>query len=274
LLDFRQMPKLTSAVLVLRQAKSPDWTDALDAQMNNWTSTYLEWMTTSPIAKGEWESPNNHGTYFYGQMASLQILVGNTTAATATLKQYFSKQYLAQIDSTGEQPFEAARTHPYHYRCYNLAAMMVNAKLAKYLGMDYWNVTTTQGATIQTALDFTMGVTLNATDGDGPIWELYPSIVAVGANYGDPTGKYASFLAQANNQYPAEPYFFFNQNFSDSGLAAATASTASASAASKPGATAASSSAMVVNARQSLAIGGFTAATMVITLLCASVFIV
>ncbi|KAF7982783.1 hypothetical protein HWV62_25687 [Athelia sp. TMB] len=258
-----QMPKLTSAVLVLRQAKSPDWTDALDAQMVNWTSTYLEWMTTSPIAKGEWESPNNHGTYFYGQMAALQILVGNTTAATATLKQYFSKQYMAQIESTGEQPFEAARTHPYHYRCYNLAAMIVNAKLAEYLGMDYWNATTTQGATIQTALNFAAGVTLNSTDGDGPIWELYPSMVAVGANYGDPSDKYAAFLAQADNQYPAEPYFFFNQNFSDSGLVAA-----SAPVTSKQGP--ASGAMAGADARQ---IGGFMAGTMTIALIC-GVFIV
>lgn len=77
--------------------------------------------------------------------------------------------------------------------------------------MDYWNVTTTQGATIKTANDFTMTVTLNATDGDGPIWELYTSIAAVAAAYGDPEGKYAAFMANADNQYPVEPYFLFNQ---------------------------------------------------------------
>ena len=64
---------------------------------------------------------------------------------------------------------------------------------------------------------------LNTTDGDGPIWELYPSIAAVAANYGDPDGKYAAFMANADNTYPAEPYFLFNQNFSDSGLASAKA---------------------------------------------------
>ena len=42
------------------------------------------------------------------------------------------------------------------------------------------------------------------------------------ANYGDLEGKYSSFMAQADSSYPAEPYFFFNQYFSDSGLAAAT----------------------------------------------------
>jgi len=63
---------------------------------------------------------------------------------------------------------------------------------------------------------------LNTTDGDGPIWELYPSVAAVAAKYGDPSGKYASFMANADNMYPAEPFFLFNQYFSDSNLAAAT----------------------------------------------------
>jgi len=58
-------------------------------------------------------------------------------------------------------------------------------------------------------------------EGDGPPSELYPSIAAVGAAYGDPDGKYAAFLANADDTYPAQPYFLFNQPFSDSGLAAA-----------------------------------------------------
>lgn len=87
----------------------------------------------------------------------------------------------------------------------------VNAKIGKYLGLNMWNKTSAAGTTIKDALDMAMSVTLNATDGDGPIWELYPAIAAVGAAYGDPDNKYASFLANADNQYPAQPYFLFNQ---------------------------------------------------------------
>jgi hypothetical protein len=46
---------------------------------------------------------SNHGTYFYGQLASLQILIGDTTAAINTTKSYFAKQYMSQIAATGEQ---------------------------------------------------------------------------------------------------------------------------------------------------------------------------
>ena len=48
-------------------------------------------------------SCSNHGTYFYNQLASLQILVGDTNGATNTIKQYFSQQYMGQIDASGEQ---------------------------------------------------------------------------------------------------------------------------------------------------------------------------
>jgi hypothetical protein len=222
LLDFKQMTKIASAIMILRNGSSPDWTSELNTQMNNWTTSYIEWVITSPIAYGEWTAPNNHGTYFYNQLASLYIIVDNKQNATNTINQYFSQQYLSQIQASGEQPLEAVRTHPYHYRCYNLAAMITNAKIGKFLGLDMWNTKTSTGATIQTAADFTMTVTLNTTDGDGPIWELYPSLAAVAANYGDPDGKYASFMAQADSSYPAEPYFLFNQYFTDSGLAAAT----------------------------------------------------
>jgi hypothetical protein len=76
---------------------------------------------------------------------------------------------------------------------------------------------------------------------------LYPSIAAIGATYGDPNGKYASFLAQANNQYPAEPYFFWDQPFSDSNLAAATPV-----APGQPSATSQSHSGALMSSRASL----------------------
>jgi len=124
-----------------------------------------------------------------------------------------------QIDANGEQPLEAVRTRPYHYRSYNLAAMIVNARLGDYLGQhSFWNKTTTKGGTIKTALDFAMTVPPGQDTAD----ELYPDIAAIAATYGDPDGKYAAFLANGDNQYPAQPYFLWDQPLSDSNLAAAT----------------------------------------------------
>jgi len=54
--------------------------------------------TTKPNQFG-----SNHGTYFYNQLASLQIIVGDINGAINTTKQYFSQQYMEQIDAIGEQ---------------------------------------------------------------------------------------------------------------------------------------------------------------------------
>ena len=120
--DLRQFAKLASAIMILRFGGSPDWTWQLNTQMKNWTTNYIEWVVTSPIAYGEWTSEkwttstspftqdsdiysisSNHATFFYNQLASLYIVVDNMQNATKAINQYFSQQYLSQIQASGEQ---------------------------------------------------------------------------------------------------------------------------------------------------------------------------
>jgi hypothetical protein len=218
ILDLKGMTKITSGILMLRNGSSPEWTSNIDSQMTNWTKTYIEWLNTNrPIAYEESIADNNHGTFFYNQLTSLQILVGDANAAINATKTYFSEQYLIQIDANGEQPLEAKRTRDYHYRAYNLAAMITQARIGKYLGLDFWKTPTNKGGNIQAACDFAMTI----APGDEAAAELYPDVAAVAATYGDPNGKYAAFLAKADDSYPSQPYFLWNQPLSDSGLAAA-----------------------------------------------------
>ena len=84
------------------------------------------------------------------------------------------------------------------------------------MGLDVFQSTTNSGGTIQKALDFAM----NTNPGDELADELYPNIAAVGAIYGDSNGKYAAFLAHAEETYPAEPFFLWDQPLSDSGWVA------------------------------------------------------
>jgi len=217
-LDLKGMTKITSGILILRMGNSSAWTSDLDTQMKNWTTQYISWLQTNTLALQEAAATNNHGSYYYNQLSALQILVGDTTGATNSTNTYFGAQYMGQIDANGEQPLEAVRTRPYHYRCYNLAAMITNARLGDYLGLDsFWNKTTTKGGTIKAALDFTMTV----QPGNETASELYPNIAAVASTY-DNNDTYASFLALKDPLYPAQGYFYWDQPFSDSNLAAAT----------------------------------------------------
>jgi hypothetical protein len=131
---------------------------------------------------------------------------------------------------TVKQPLEASRTHPYHYRAYNLAAMIVsclfylfiicefnmfffwktNARIAAYTGdSSVWNRTTTQGATIQTALDFAM--TIPASESNEEDGELYSIVSDVAAIYGDPQGKYIAYLKSGKPTYAIDASFLWDQ---------------------------------------------------------------
>jgi len=79
--------------------------------------------------------------------------------------------------------------------------------------LDVFQHTSSSGGTIQKALDFA----INTDAGKEAADELYPNVAAVGAIYGDPNGKYVGFLARAEEAYPAEPYFLWNQPLSDNG---------------------------------------------------------
>ena len=54
------------------------------------------------------------------------MYIGDTQGAQAALQNYFMHQFRDQIAVSGEQPFEAVRTRPFHYRCFNLEAMIVS----------------------------------------------------------------------------------------------------------------------------------------------------
>lgn len=56
----------------------------------------------------------------------MKILVGDMDGAKQAAEDYFTGVFQNQIDADGEQPLEATRTRPYHYRSYALSAMVVS----------------------------------------------------------------------------------------------------------------------------------------------------
>ncbi|OJT05906.1 hypothetical protein TRAPUB_3256 [Trametes pubescens] len=211
-LDLKCMAKLVSGVLILREGQAAEWTSDIDTQFSAWAANYTTWLTTASIALEEEAAENNHGTFYYNQLAALQVLVGDTAGAKATLEKYFTTQYMWQIDASGDQESlhksQQAQTNP-------RPPTQTNAKIGAYIGYDAWNLTTSNGTTIKSALDYAL------TQGAGTetASELYPDVVAVGAAYGDAGGKYAAWmLANAKKAYPEDAQFFWNQPFSDSGL--------------------------------------------------------
>ena len=115
---------------------------------------------------------------------------------------------------------ESSRTRPYHYRAYNLAALVVNAEIGDYVGLSPsgWNRTATSGATLFDAINFAIAQDPLAHNETDSITELNPIVAAVASRFGDPGGKYAAFLAKTDPQYPAQPYYALSANVSNSGI--------------------------------------------------------
>ncbi|KAF8601426.1 chondroitin AC/alginate lyase [Ceratobasidium sp. AG-I] len=217
ILDLKCMSKLASGVLLLRKGQSAEWTSALDDGLNAWSKQYITWLTTDKMALEEKAAPNNHGSFYFTQLAALQVIVGDLEGAKATINEFFTGIYQDQISANGDQPLETDRTRPYHYRAYNLAAMTVNAKIGTYAGLtDAWNRTTKSGAGIQQACDYAM--TLPATGEEDYVKELFAPLATVASVYGDPDGKYAAFLKSKDPLYPGSGYYLLAKGLSDSGL--------------------------------------------------------
>jgi hypothetical protein len=102
-LDLKCMVKVVNAVLVLRAGSASEWTETIDTGLVNWTTTYIGWLTTNQIALQEAAATNNHGSYYYNQLAALQILVNDLSGANATIQKYFSTLYQNQVVASGEQ---------------------------------------------------------------------------------------------------------------------------------------------------------------------------
>jgi len=212
-LDLKGFVKIVSGILILRKRNCTDWTSEIDAQMIAWTQKYITWLETNSLGVDECASLNNHGSFCFNQLASLKLLVNDIPGSVNVSNTFFNGIYQGQINSTGDQPFEASRTHPYHYRNYNLAAMITNARILKYADPTSkpWNHTTKAGTTIRDALDQTMTVDPNASGEGYAVAEIFPNIAAVAATYGDPDGKYVAFLQKAFPEYASDADFLWDQ---------------------------------------------------------------
>ncbi|KAJ7700334.1 alginate lyase-domain-containing protein [Mycena rosella] len=224
-LDLKGFVKIVSGILILRKRKCTDWTAEIDAQMIAWAQKYITWLETNQLGTDECASANNHGSFCFNQLAALKLLVNDIPGSVTVGNNFFQGIYQEQINSTGDQPFEAPRTHPYHYRNYNLAAMITNARLLKYADptSDPWNHTTKAGTTIKDALDMTMTVDPNASGEGYAVAEIFPNIAAVAATYGDPDGKYVAFLAKAFPEYASDATFLWDQPLKGGSVAEVTA---------------------------------------------------
>ncbi|KIK71137.1 hypothetical protein GYMLUDRAFT_254404 [Collybiopsis luxurians FD-317 M1] len=215
-LDLRGLAKIVNGMIIFRKLeglssrsleKRNIWSPEIDQKMRTWMIQYLEWLTTSPIGKKARSRPNNHSSFYHYILASLYLGLDRRQEAKSALDEYFYGPFKEQIAKSGEQPFEAVRTRPMHYRSFNLEAMIAMAKLGDYIGQNYWDMETRHGSTMKDAIDFLMSV--DPKKETNVIPQIGQHVAAAQAAYG-PSKKYTEFLEQLDVRN--QPYWYYDQS--------------------------------------------------------------
>ena len=150
-LDTRDFAKVIDALRLLDD--SPALTPAEHAGIRAWFAAYLDWLLTAPNAVAERAARNNHGTWYYAHVIPVARFAGRDDRARELCAE--ARNLLAaQFRPDGSQPEEIRRVDGLGYSRFNLEAWFDVVRLARGLGLDLWNHTAPNGASLRAALDF------------------------------------------------------------------------------------------------------------------------
>jgi hypothetical protein len=161
-------------------------------------------MLTSPIGKEEFEASNNHGTAFDVQVVRFALFVGKHDVAKRYLDDFPARRLFSQIEPDGSQPLELARTTAFGYSVFNLDHIIDMCYMAKSLGIDLFNMKSTDGRSITKALEFLLPFA-GKTVQDFPYQQI--------RDWNKVQQEYALLLYRADNLNKTNKYKKYYENF-------------------------------------------------------------
>lgn len=151
IIESRALTGIADASGLLQGSKL--WTDTDMQQLKQWYSQFFDWLLNSKNGKEEHAAKNNHGSWYYVQAIDFALFTGNKEKAKELVEE--SKKRLdSQLTAEGKWPLELERTNALGYSTFNTRAWFDLATLAEITGTDLWHHKNTNGATLQTALDW------------------------------------------------------------------------------------------------------------------------
>ncbi len=150
-LDARDLALVIDGLRLLDD--SPALTAEEKAGIRAWFAPYLDWLLTAPNAREERAAKNNHATWYYAHVIPVARFAGRDDVARELVAE--AQALIArQILPDGSQPDEIRRVDGLGYSRFNLEAYVVVARHARGLGVDLWNYTAPNGASLRQALEF------------------------------------------------------------------------------------------------------------------------
>ncbi len=151
-LDTYSFVEMLDGVELLKGSKF--YTKKVHTALQEWFSSYLNWMLSSEIGQEENDAKNNHGTAFDIQLLRYALFVGNEKLAKDIIAEFPSKRLYSQIEPNGAQPLELARTTALGYSVFNLTHFLDICQMAQSLNIDLYNSSSNDGRSIRKAIEF------------------------------------------------------------------------------------------------------------------------
>src|SRR5205814_1183835 len=134
IIESIRLLSVTDAVGMLQQ--SGEWSSDDDAKMRSWFARYADWMQHSKNGREEAAADNNHACWYDAQLAGYLLFLGQDEGARRIVESAKQRRIAAQIEPSGQQPRELARTRSFSYSAYNLSALTLLADLGDRAGAD------------------------------------------------------------------------------------------------------------------------------------------
>jgi hypothetical protein len=180
---------------------SSAWTKEDQEGVESWFTKYLGWLMNSKSGKHEGQKINNHGTYYYVQVAAIASFLNETAIAKNVLEAFVQrpspstfiapeKSLAVKIQPDGRQPFEVQRNNALDYSMFNLLGLYKLANIGKHLSVDLWSYKISDTPLLQRALDYMLPHFLKKN-----AWP-YPQVSSINLYFA------SDLLCQAKAHYP------------------------------------------------------------------------
>ena len=143
--------------------------------VEDWISTFTDWMLTDEIGVDEDNAGNNHGCWFDSQIITAAAFLGRRHLVKKIATTAYQRRYRLQIESDGSMPRELKRTKGIGYTFYALDALMIIAYVARRAGFTEFitpDETREGNILLRQAVDFIAPYAIDPST--FPYKELYP----------------------------------------------------------------------------------------------------
>jgi hypothetical protein len=150
IIDTLHLVEVARAIEVLETGNALSKTER--AQITQWFTDYLQWLTHSKNGQDERDAKNNHGSCWLLQVAAFAHLTGDETLLAYARERFKTVLLPTQLATDGSLPLELKRTKPYGYALFDLEALATLCEILSTPTDNLWTYATADGRSMGKAM--------------------------------------------------------------------------------------------------------------------------